>query len=109
MDGINASNGWQALILTVVGAAVLKIVEWFLNRTKQKSDETTQYRQELRSDVEMLKHQATEMQTSLDSWREKYYETREELATVKAALQAAVDKSADGKATQAEINKENRP
>ncbi len=109
MDGINASNGWQALILTVIGAAILKIVEWFLNRTKQKSDETTQYRQELRGDVEMLKHQATEMQASLDSWREKYYETREELATVKAALQAAVEKSADDKATQAEINKENRP
>lgn len=106
MDGINASNGWQALILTVIGAAVLKIVEWFLNRTKQKSDETTQYRQELRSDVEMLKRQATDVQHELDGWREKYYESREELAIVKAALQAAV---ADDKATQAEINKENRP
>lgn len=108
MEGLSATNGWEALILTVIGAAVLKIVEWLLNRTKQKSDETTQYRAELRHDVEALKEQAHEMQTQLDGWREKYYETRDELSKVKAALEFAVEKTAQDKKAQAEINVENK-
>lgn len=81
------SDGVLALIGALAGGSILKLVEAWLNRGKQKAELEATYRDELRQDISVLKNDLLQMkkdvesaQAQADEWREKYYEAREELA-----------------------------
>ena len=74
------SDGWLALIATLMGASGLKVVEYFLSRNQRKSDLDSQMRSELRQDVDALRDEITNLkaevdrkQDDIDSWRERYF------------------------------------
>jgi hypothetical protein len=81
------SDGILALIGALAGGSVLKLVEAWLNRGKQKAELEAGYRDELRQDIAALKNDLLAMkkdvetaQAESDQWREKYFKAREELA-----------------------------
>lgn len=69
-----------ALLGTVLGGVGLKVVEFFLGRTKRIDDTATSLRTELRASVADLHAENKELhsridrlESSVDEWRDKYY------------------------------------
>ena len=62
-----------ALLAAIFGGVGLKIIESFLNKSKEKFDIGVQMRQELRDDVVFLREELERIEGSLDEWRKKYY------------------------------------
>lgn len=63
-----------ALIGTLFGGVVLKVVESLLNRGKTQSDVAAQIRTELRTDIQALRDEIRKVETELDMWKSKYYD-----------------------------------
>lgn len=78
---------------TIFGGAGLKIIESWLNRTKERATEAQTMREELRKELdglrEMLDKAAAEekrLEDLVDDWREKYYNLRDEKQTLVTEL-----------------------
>lgn len=74
------SEGWLALIATLMGASGLKVVEYFLSRSQRKTEIDSQLRNELRQDVDSLREEIVNLraeveraQAATDQWRERYF------------------------------------
>lgn len=72
------------------GGVGLKVVEAWLNRSKDKDNSQLEMRKELRSEIatklaeiDNLRKQLQEIEDELDQWREKYYTLREEFLELK--------------------------
>lgn len=78
------SDAALALIGALAGGSVLKIVEFWLNRGKVAQEQNKAIRDELRRDMDALKAELTKVEADLDSWREKYWELREEFSAYKS-------------------------
>lgn len=70
-----------ALLSAAISTIGLKLVERWLNKSKDKDSSQLEMRNELRTDlasrtdeVERLKAEATALEKEIDEWRRKYYE-----------------------------------
>lgn len=88
MPDIN--QAWLALLGALLGGSGLKIVEYWLNRSKIKEDAASQMRTELRNDIKGLREELRVVEDELDKWRGKYYELMDEFMRAKADLAAAL-------------------
>jgi len=93
-------SAWIALIGTLSGGVGLKTVEWFLNRSKAKSDLDAAYRDELRKDLAAMRQELDDakaetdrVQKELDAMREKYFDVKRELNEVLVQLALKLGKS----------------
>jgi archaellum component FlaC len=81
-------------IFSVIGAIFagtgLKIVEKWLQKTKDKDDTATNLRNELRSELTALKKELADAGDSIDEWKAKYYDVIEKYILVKAQLNAVL-------------------
>lgn len=68
-----AADAWIALAAAVFGGAGLKIIEYFLSRSRTRIDIATQLRNELRQEVQSLRDELRDLETSNDKWRGRYY------------------------------------
>ena len=67
-----------ALISALLGGSGLKVVDFFLNRSKTENDTAAAFRTELRDEVKTLRDRADAAEKSESDWRAKYYELVEE-------------------------------
>jgi len=77
-------SSWQSIIMAlgsaITGGGFLKFLEWFLNRSKFKSEQDKQFRDELRNEsadlrkqIEALKEELKTAEKELDEFKEKYW------------------------------------
>jgi septal ring factor EnvC (AmiA/AmiB activator) len=57
----------------VLGGSGLKVIEHWLNKSKDKIDVAKDFRQELRTDLSETKKELDRVEEELDKWKEKYY------------------------------------
>lgn len=75
MEDIN--QAWLALIGALLGGSGLKVIEYWLNRSKNRDDAAASFRNELRQDVTALRDELRKTEQERDMWRDKYYELRD--------------------------------
>jgi predicted nucleic acid-binding Zn-ribbon protein len=90
VDIPDISQGWLALLGAVLGGSGLKVIEAWLNRSKEKDDAASQLRNELRGEIRSLRDELKNVEDELDKWRGKYYELLDEFVRAKGDLAAAV-------------------
>lgn len=66
-----------ALVGTLCGGVGLKLLEWWLGRSKVKIDEATMIREEQRTELKALREEVRILEAEVDKWRLKYYDLRE--------------------------------
>lgn len=71
---------WIALIGTLLGGIGLKILERFLGKGKEKSDEATQLRNELKQQVSSLKLENNDLEAKYEKLNQEYYDLRDKYA-----------------------------
>lgn len=76
---------WIALAAAIFGGAGLKVVEKWLNKSKDEDDIATKLRAELREDLERWQERAEKAEESEDKWRDRYYKLLEERELKNAA------------------------
>jgi predicted nuclease with TOPRIM domain len=81
MPEISAS--WLALIGALLGGSGLKVIEYWLNKSKVKDDSATSFRKELREEVTSLREELRKAEAELDAWRDKYYKLMDEYSQFK--------------------------
>ncbi len=84
------NSAWLALIGALLGGSGLKVVEYWLTRSRAKEDSATAMRNELREEVRGLREELRLAEDELDKWRGKYYELMEQLMKVKGDLAEAL-------------------
>ena len=82
MPGIN--QAWLALIGALLGGSGLKVIEYWLNKSKTNDDTATDFRNELRTDIKELRVELAKTEEELDKWRVKYYALMDEFIKYKA-------------------------
>lgn len=87
---------WVAIIGALSGTAVLKVIEWWINKGRVKDDTATQFRRELREDVSTLRADLEKTNEDLDKWKEKYYGLLEQFIRLKSQLDLSLDEIHQG-------------
>lgn len=72
------SQAWLALIGAVLGGSGLKVIEYWLNKSRVENDAAATFRNELRDEVKTLRNELRQAETELDAWKAKYYELMDE-------------------------------
>lgn len=80
--------GWVALIGTLFGAAILKVVEKQLSKSKEKIDAKAQEGRDYRAEIKELSERLDASEDKETVWREKYYKSQEENLELKVAKKA---------------------
>lgn len=87
-------NNLTIPILSLLGAVFagvgVKVVEKWLQKSKDRDDTATNLRNELRSELTSLKQEMAAVEKSLDEWKAKYYDVIEKYILAQAQLQAAI-------------------
>jgi len=81
-----------AVIGTIFGGAGLEVVKRMLAKSKEKEDSATSLRNELRSELTVLKSEMVAVEKELDLWRQKYYELFEKYVFIKVQYDNAMKK-----------------
>jgi hypothetical protein len=84
------SQAWLALFAALLGGSGLKVIEYWLNRSKTQDDSAAAMRTELREEVKNLRDELRHVEEQLDLWRGKYYELMEEFMKAKGDLAEAL-------------------
>lgn len=92
MPDIN--QGWLAIIGALLGGSGLKVIEYWLNRSKTKDDTATDFRNELRTDIKDLRDELRKAEEELDKWRVKYYALMDEFIKYKLGEEKKPDSPA---------------
>lgn len=99
MADLLSNPGLVALLGTVFGGAGLKIIESWLNKTKERSTEAQTMRDELRREIDSLRLQLDRgdgeekrLEALVEDWREKYYDLRDEKQKVVTELTITLDR-----------------
>jgi hypothetical protein len=88
-----------ALITSVIGGVLLKLVDNFFSRRAEKEkvgieqrkldiDEGAQIRLELREEIKTLRDEVFSLRKELDDWKEKYYELEQQNTIFKALIKS---------------------
>ena len=99
MQTLLESPGVLALIGTLFGASGLKVVEHWLGKAKTKAADQQAMRDELRKEIDGLRAELQHaddaeraLRNEVDSWREKYYNLRDEKQKVVTELTIAIER-----------------
>jgi chromosome segregation ATPase len=87
MEGI-----WIALITTVFAGVGLKIAEHFLSRPRERVDEASKFRDELRIQIDNQREEIKELETGLERWRSEYYDLRDKYNKLQLELTLALER-----------------
>lgn len=79
-------TAWIALIGTLFGGVVLKLIEAILARGGQKEDAATSMREELRKDSTELRAEIRAVEKELDQWKEKYFLLLQDYLDIKSEM-----------------------
>jgi chromosome segregation ATPase len=84
---------------TIFGGAGLKIIESWLGRAKERTDQGAAIREELRKEIEGLREQLNRadieeqrLEKMVDEWRAKYYDLRDEKQKVVTELTIVMER-----------------
>jgi uncharacterized protein (DUF3084 family) len=80
------SPGVLALIGTLLGGVALKLVESWLSRSRNKVDDATQLRKELKEQVDARNEEIEKVEAERDKWRGLYYDLRDEKTLLEVEL-----------------------
>lgn len=72
------------------GGGGLKVIEYWLTKSKVKDDSAAAFRTELREEVKSLREELRSVESDLDKWRGKYYELMDQFIKVKGELDASL-------------------
>ena len=89
-DVTNSSDALIALIGTLFGGGGLELIRRALAKSKEREDSATSLRNELRTELNSLKHEMLEVEKELDKWKLKYYELFEKYLLVKLQYEEAL-------------------
>lgn len=99
MGDLLNNNALVALLGTVFGGAGLKIIEHFLNKAREKFQQSAAIRDELRTEISSLRSQLAiadeeekRLEALVEEWRGKYYDLRDEKQKVLTELTIALDR-----------------
>lgn len=81
-----------ALAGAILGGSGLKVIEHWLNKSKDKSDMAKDFRNELRTDLIDAKKELDRVEAELDSWKDKYYLLMNENLELKQRSRSSPDK-----------------
>jgi len=84
------NQAWLALFAALLGGSGLKVIEYWLNKTKTREDTALAMRAELREEVRGLRDELRQVEEQLDLWRGKYYELMDEFMKAKGDLAEAL-------------------
>lgn len=84
------NEAYLALAGAVFGGGGLKVIEYWLTKSKSKDDTAAQFRTELREEVKSLREELRKVEDDLDKWRGKYYELMDQFIKVKGELDASL-------------------
>lgn len=84
------NQAWLALFAALLGGSGLKVIEYWLNKSKTRDDSALAMRTELREEVRSLREELRTVEEQLDLWRGKYYELMEEFMKAKGDLAEAL-------------------
>lgn len=95
---------WIAFIGTVCGGVGLKVAERWLDRPKERTDDATRIRDELRTQITEAQNKIDALEVEVDKWKADYYklleaqidikvQLAEALATLKARVAPPIDPS----------------
>ena len=79
-----------AVFTALFAGSGLKIIERYLQKSKEKDDIATALRDELRTELSNLRKEMSEVEKELDEWKAKYYDVIEKYISAKAQFEAAV-------------------
>lgn len=85
----------MAIIGAGVSAIILKAVEHFLGRAKERIDEGAKIRSELREQIDDMREEVRELETARDKWREDFYNLRDKYVELQVQLTMALEKIKD--------------
>jgi uncharacterized coiled-coil DUF342 family protein len=74
-----------AIINIVLGGIALKVIEYFINRSKDKIDEIAQFRKELSEENKYLREEWRSCEYELDNCRRELADIREKLIDISGA------------------------
>lgn len=73
-------EAWIALAGSIFGGLGLKVVEYFVSRSRMKVDASkvevdaaTEIREELRSEISNLRKEIDKLEDQLENWKQRYY------------------------------------
>lgn len=81
---------WIALVGTLCGGLGLKVVEHWLGKSKDKSDEATKLRNELREQIDDLRKEIKDLELERDQYRNDYYDLRDKYVAQTTELTLAL-------------------
>lgn len=84
------NEAYIALAAAVFGGGGLKVIEYWLTKSKVKDDSASEFRKELREEVKGLREELRQVESDLDKWRGKYYELMDQFIMVKGELDASL-------------------
>ena len=79
-----------ALIGTIFGGVGLKAVEHWLGRSKIRTTDAVQIRDELRITITEQKAEIAALEKAVDKWREEYYDLRDKYVALQTDLTLAL-------------------
>lgn len=83
---------WIALVGTIFGGVGLKLVERWLGRSKERVDDATQIRDELRIEINSQRDEIKNLEAEVNRWRQEYYNLRDQHVKVQTELQIALER-----------------
>lgn len=92
MKDLLSNPGFIALMGTLFGGVGLKIIEHWLNKSKERSAEQAAVRNEYREEIEDLKAEIVRLNAAIDEWKNKYYTVREEKNRVDLDLKLTLER-----------------
>jgi uncharacterized coiled-coil DUF342 family protein len=92
---MSLESAWIPLIGALFGGIGLKMLEYWLGRSKVKLDEASKIRDELRIEITSLREENRDLETQLNEWKGKYYDLRDKYTDLNTQLLLALQKIKD--------------
>lgn len=77
---------WIALIGTLFGGVAIKVAEKWLGKSKERTDDAAQIRDELRIEISAQRDEIKVLEREVSKWREEYYNLRDQHVRLQTEL-----------------------
>lgn len=81
-------GGWAAIVGAALGGASVKVVDYYLKKPDKNYRTAERLREELRSELNVMRVEIRALADELDEWKSKYYTLLEEHVGCKQACLA---------------------
>jgi len=89
---VSLDPAWIALIGTLCGGIGLKLLEYWLGKSKVKIDEATKLRDELRDELNNTRDEIKGLEAEVDKWKGLYYDLRDKYSDLNTQYLIALEK-----------------